>query len=244
MFPLAAIPKIEARGVYAIRCAGGVYVGHSTDIYGRLRDHRKTLRGNRHRSTRLQRAYDALGEASFTAEVLAADLPLDREILALVEQEFMDSLGANLNKCPSSASRAGCKTSARGRANIAAAQRRRFERQEERDAHGARLRVVFSDPEIRAKCGDGRRGKKFGKNKITPEGRAALAAARKAEIGIAKFGGKRNMSAEHIENLRLAGERRRGRPSPKKGKPGKPCSEETKAKMRAAHAARLKAKGE
>ncbi len=244
MFALPTIPaKIEACGVYAIRCPAGVYVGQSVKVYGRLRDHRKTLRARKHRSARLQDAYDTHGEAAFGAEILAERLdPHDKEILALVEQEFMDALGANLNVCPSSVSRAGAKMGARARANCSAGQRKRFERQEERDAHAARLRALYEEnPELRAKLGDGRRGKTFGKHNqpMSEEGRANIAAAMK---GKSRWGGKREITEEHREALRKAGEARRGRPSPKKGKPGKPCSEETRAKMRAAHRARLLSK--
>lgn len=206
MFALADIPTGQiACGIYAIRGAGGCYVGQSVEVFARLRDHRKTLRSGTHRSTLLQDA--------FQAEILVEGLdPKEKEILALVEQEFMDALGASFNACPSSLSRA-------------AAQKKRFE-----------------DPAQRELAGLARRGKKDKTKRIVgAEGRAKLSEARK---GLQIWGGKRVLSEDYLESLRLAGERRRGRPSPKRGKPGKPASKETRRKMSASHQERIAARKE
>jgi len=62
--------------------SGKVYIGSTTNLKFRWRDHKKNLRGNRHDNRYLQNAWNKYGEDSFSFKVVeecATDILLDRE---------------------------------------------------------------------------------------------------------------------------------------------------------------------
>jgi group I intron endonuclease len=76
-------------GIYEIRCVatGKRYVGSAVRIAKRWRHHREALRGGRHHSLHLQRAWDKYGEAAFDFVVL---MPCEKCELLTQEQRLMD----------------------------------------------------------------------------------------------------------------------------------------------------------
>ena len=84
-------------GVYSITTpSGSIYVGSSHNIKRRWCEHRSTLRSRKHRSTRLQAAWDKYnGELDFKIlEVCPPDHIEERE------QFYINMLGAKLNTTP------------------------------------------------------------------------------------------------------------------------------------------------
>lgn len=83
--------SIPQRGVYAIECVDGRrYIGGSVNIPHRWASHRFDLKRGGHRNSRLQSAWDDLGEASFSFVVLEIVASGD---LREAEQRWLDALG-------------------------------------------------------------------------------------------------------------------------------------------------------
>ncbi len=78
-------------GVYAIICAatGKAYVGSTSNLRYRWKDHRGKLRHNKHPNTSLQAAWDEHGESAFTFTVLEL---CERALLSEREQHYFDAL--------------------------------------------------------------------------------------------------------------------------------------------------------
>lgn len=76
-------------GIYIIKniLTGKYYVGSSTDINRRLRDHKNCLKKNKHHSIKLQRAWNKYGSASFIFESIQY---CNREDLKSNEQYWID----------------------------------------------------------------------------------------------------------------------------------------------------------
>lgn len=84
------------------RNTGKFYLGRSIDHKKRWADHRKTLRGNRHRNPRLQNSWNLHGEDAFDFAILS-EAP--KEILKELEGVLLKALWGlgvlyNLNKDP------------------------------------------------------------------------------------------------------------------------------------------------
>lgn len=77
-----------ASGVYAIVGPSGTYAGQSGWIKKRWYTHRRLLGENNHHSPYLQNAWNKHGETAFEFKVLFQSN--DREIVTLIEQEWMD----------------------------------------------------------------------------------------------------------------------------------------------------------
>jgi group I intron endonuclease len=60
------------QGIYIIKCdqESAVYIGSSKDIESRWRHHKWLLKNNRHHSYKLQMAWNAYGDESFSFEIL------------------------------------------------------------------------------------------------------------------------------------------------------------------------------
>lgn len=76
-------------GIYAIRCnaTGRLYVGISTNIDGRLRNHLANLRAGKHPAAELQADFDKHGEGSLSLFVLEEGLTADEA--RRKEQEYI-----------------------------------------------------------------------------------------------------------------------------------------------------------
>lgn len=80
------------QGVYAIvnTVNGKTYIGSSANIQHRWQDHRRDLRGGRHHSSILQRAWNKYGESVFEFQIM--EIVKDRKQLLDVEQRWIDFL--------------------------------------------------------------------------------------------------------------------------------------------------------
>ncbi|MDQ2996402.1 MAG: GIY-YIG nuclease family protein [Chloroflexota bacterium] len=78
-----------ASGVYQILCVptGKIYIGSTSDLCTRWREHRWTLNRGTHHSQYLQRAWDKYGETAFIFSVLELVLP---ESLLQAEQQWIN----------------------------------------------------------------------------------------------------------------------------------------------------------
>lgn len=90
---------VGVAGVYTltIRATGQQYVGGSTDVNRRFRQHRDALRHDRHRSGWLQAAYDLGGMEAIEFKRLLTCRPED---VTFYEQRAIDELGPELNTEP------------------------------------------------------------------------------------------------------------------------------------------------
>lgn len=235
LFTLSTLPPYGAAicGVYAIRRRGSsqCYVGQSVDVRARVRDHRKCLRYGDHHAEKLQAAFERFGEDAFDVEILAAGLnPRDREMMALVEQEFMDALPATLNTCPIAGSPSGKKMSERNCAKMRERQAAYWAKPGSREKASEAQRKRFEDPEQRRLMSEQRKGKKLwpnGRPPISEETRAKLSAAKKGRPSpnLGRVTSDETRAKQSAAKL--------GKTSPKKGRPGKRHSLETRAKMSA-----------
>ena len=84
-------------GVYAItnNATGHQYIGSSVDIRNRWLSHRSALRRGVHANSRLQRAWDKYGEASFACAVLELTPRTKRETAVRIEQKWLDFFQAS-----------------------------------------------------------------------------------------------------------------------------------------------------
>lgn len=80
-------------GIYAIRCneTGRIYIGLSTDIDGRLRNHLANLRTGKHPASLLQEDFDRYGEESLSLFVLEEGLTIEEA--RRKEQEYIAEYG-------------------------------------------------------------------------------------------------------------------------------------------------------
>jgi group I intron endonuclease len=111
-------------GIYAIRNTvnGKVYVGSAVNILVRFQAHLRGLRGGKHHSEKLQRAWDKYGDTAFRLVVL--ERVADRAALLSREQWHMDAMAAyseGYNSCPVAGSKLGTKLRPESKARISAA---------------------------------------------------------------------------------------------------------------------------
>lgn len=93
--------ELKKTGIYKIvntknnKCYIGSAAGKN-GIYQRFQDHKKTLRGNRHRNKHLQRAWNKYGEKSFQFEIIEF---CNKDECIKKEQFYIDSLIPDYNIC-------------------------------------------------------------------------------------------------------------------------------------------------
>ena len=115
------------QGLYKIECVptGRVYIGSAVVVQRRLQQHRYALRAGKHDNSRLQRAWDKYGEASFHFSHIASALSITS--LPQLEQQALDALfaaGNNFNICTNVLlPRLGCTLSVETKEKISAAHR-------------------------------------------------------------------------------------------------------------------------
>lgn len=160
--------NIAASGIYSIRriSDGKSYIGSAINLPRRWQEHRKTLRGNRHHSRKLQRAWNVHGEAAFVFAVI--EVVADPANLIAREQHWIDALDAckaGFNSRPSAGNQLGLRHRPETRAKMreSAKGRRRpgprgpfsaETRAKMSAASKARVRASFSD-ETRARISRG-----------------------------------------------------------------------------------------
>lgn len=95
-------------GIYQIlnEINGESYIGSSVNIIERWQRHRKDLKGNRHHSRFLQRAYNKYGVENFKYLVLEF---CEKNILAERENYYLDCLKPIYNICPKAYNQVGKK---------------------------------------------------------------------------------------------------------------------------------------
>ncbi len=158
-------------GIYAITsCAGGQYVGGSSDLRKRKNHHWHHLRRGLHPNKRLQDAWNEYGEAAFTFVTLLVCDPKD---LLVFEQRALDALQPEYNIATNAADTRGTKRTPETRAlqsslkkgkklsaeHVAAATAARMASPVWRAAK-AKERGRIASPESRAKMSAAHRGKK------------------------------------------------------------------------------------
>lgn len=86
-------------GIYLIICSGNskVYVGSSVNLYKRLLEHARLLRGGKHHCLYLQRSYDKYGSESFRGEVLleCPEIELESQEKKIVKEYY--DIGLTMN---------------------------------------------------------------------------------------------------------------------------------------------------
>lgn len=118
---MTATAILATSGIYSIRNAinGKVYVGSAVSIESRFKRHLACLRGGKHHSLKLQRAWDKYGQDAFLFEAVEI-VPIDK--LLEREQYWIDKLGGygdfGYNMIPNAASHLGAKRSAEARARM------------------------------------------------------------------------------------------------------------------------------
>ena len=158
-------PATRVSGVYSIlnRVDGKVYVGSSSSLVRREKDHRKALNDGRHGNRYLQRAYRKYGAGAFTFQVLE-HCKVDDCVAR--EQVWMDKLrSANpqygYNLSPTAGSVRGVKFSDESKLKVSQDRKRYYScpaaRQKARDIANRR----WSDPEQRAKMSEKIKGTKY-----------------------------------------------------------------------------------
>ena len=157
----SSIPKTS--GIYKITCTanGKIYIGSSNNCEHRWMYHRRDLRGGRHHSIYLQRAWNKYGEKSFMFEVIELVMPwslLDRE------QYWLDKLKPEFNvsslaQCPSSWK--GRKHTPETRAKISAANMGHMVSIESRAKISKARKGTKRDPAITEKIVSKLRGRKL-----------------------------------------------------------------------------------
>jgi group I intron endonuclease len=117
--------QLNTSGIYVIWCipSGKYYVGSALDLTKRWFQHRHDLERNKHKSPRVQHAWNKYGADAFLFEVIELVEPAR---LIEVEQSYLDRTKATnrrygLNTCPTAGSRYGTRTTPETRAKMSAA---------------------------------------------------------------------------------------------------------------------------
>lgn len=156
--------------VYAVKSAGGAYVGHSRDIEQRRRSHLSALRNGHHPNKPLQSAWDVEGEEAFEIVVLEEVAPED---LIVAEQRWIDACGTyNAHPATAPPNPWGTPLSPEHVANISAGHLGIIPSPDGLVRRAAAHSREPHSPETRAKIGAAHRGKP-----LSPEHRAKLSAA-------------------------------------------------------------------
>ncbi len=173
---------MKISGIYRISVqkpdgSSAVYFGQSANCKKRFTDHLKTLRGNRHDNSRLQRSFNKYGESAFAFNVIIICRICD---LTMYEQAFVDAYAGDdmlniMRECVTSAR--GVKRSPEFSAKLSAALKGRSN-----GPHSAETKAKISaankgrvpTPEVIAASIAAHTGRK-----AAPETRAKMSAIRK-----------------------------------------------------------------
>jgi group I intron endonuclease len=185
------------QGIYAISGPGGQrYIGSSTRLKRRLRDHKRALSRGIHHCSHLQRAWDRHGEPQFTFEIV--ELVEERSSLLDREQHWLDQTPDRYNSSPTAASPLGFKQTEEAKQKIRIALTGKSKSVEHVAALSASLTIrMRGETEMKAKFARNRLGTKQTPEQIakrveatrrsrsrhTPEQRLEIAAKRSATIG-------------------------------------------------------------
>jgi group I intron endonuclease len=175
---------MKVAGIYRISVqrpdgSSALYFGQSSNCKKRFSDHIKTLRGNRHDNSRLQRSFNKYGESAFSFDVVVICRVCD---LTMYEQAFVDAYASDdmlniMRECVTSSR--GVKRSAEFIAKMSAARKGRVmgpcsEATKAKISAGNKGRV--RSPELRAAIGAAQKGRK-----VSEETRAKMSAAHKGQ---------------------------------------------------------------
>jgi len=97
-------------GIYKIinNKNGHFYIGSSSNLEYRRKEHLKRLKSNKHHSRYLQNAWNKYGKECFDFEIIEE---CENDKLLELEQFYLDKLKPEYNICKFSTSRLGCKSS-------------------------------------------------------------------------------------------------------------------------------------
>lgn len=117
-------------GIYQITNIqnGLFYIGSSIDLLKRKREHFSSLQRGDHKNRYLQRAYTKYGREAFSFQIL---IYCDVDKLLFYEQAFIEGICPEYNICKQAQNALGVIRTKEARENMSAAQKRRFEKEEE-----------------------------------------------------------------------------------------------------------------
>ena len=202
-------------GIYRIDGPNGkVYVGSAKNISKRLIDHKRRLRSGGHVNQKLQNAWNAYGEESFTFHVM--ELVYDKRQLIEREQfwiDYLDAVKSGYNILMDAKSRLGLKASdeTRKKQSDAHKGRKHGPMSDEQKAYLSSLyKGKKRDDEFRRRVSEGLKGRRHSEETIKKLSEAKLGRKfsdeHRMKLSLAKLG--RKQSPEHIakrkEGMRLA----------------------------------------
>ena len=201
-----------ASGIYVITNTinGKRYIGSTSDLKKRRREHWNALAGGYHQNRHLQRSANRHGLGAFQFEILEEANPAD---LKSREQFYLDRLNPEYNMCPASDSMLGSRRSDETKARMSeSAKRSSWIRGLPSHLHPMYGRKHSN--ETRQKMSINGKGKGAGQSRPSPslETRLKMSAAKK---GKPTWNEGRVHSDEHRANLRAAWMRRKERNPPK-----------------------------
>lgn len=170
-----------------------IYIGSTKELSARKSAHITDLRGNRHHSLYLQRAWNKYGEQNFKFEIVESIDSIDS--LLIREQFYLDTLNPQYNICPTAGSSLGCKHNPE--ANLAKSKRMKGKT------------FLPKDLQLKYKVERKGEGNPHYKIPITEENREIV---RQANLG------KKRTQAHRDLLAKLMSEKRKGKPSHNKGK--------------------------
>lgn len=165
--PRKILPLPEMSGVYQIRnlVNGNIYIGSSTNIRKRRKNHLNMLKLGKHSSRILQRAFDKHGKDNFEFSVLELCEP---SIRLEREQFYIDLLSPKYNsmKVVSIPPMMGRKHSQESLKKMSLSQRNKP--QSFKDKISNSIKILWSNPEDRKKFLENRKYQNLGK-KLSPD---------------------------------------------------------------------------
>jgi len=168
----------KVSGVYAIRHIDSrkVYIGSAVNLRTRWTNHRADLRGGRHTSLKLQRAWSKYGELAFEFILLGV---CAKEQVVTLEQEWLDKTRAvdfGYNACRVAGSRLGMRFSDQTKAKMSATKLGKYRSPESTQKQAAQLRGRSISEQHKANISASNMGKK-----MSPEAIFKSASARKGQ---------------------------------------------------------------
>lgn len=186
-------------GIYEIRnlVNGKRYVGQSVSIKRRQYEHLSCLRRGKHRSAKLQHAWNKYGESNFVFSELEC-VERDKGLLASREN-FHIAQGSEYNICPAGESSLGHKWSAESRARLSAARKGKLLTAEHRAKVSLALTGRPVSPETQARLSAAQKGRFFTEthkqNLRQSRARQVCSAATRQKMSLSRMG---NQNARRV----------------------------------------------
>lgn len=168
-------------GIYAIRhvASGKTYIGSSSNIASRWRQHKSGLNLKKHGNPKLQLAWNKYGASAF--EFVVLEVIFDESELLLAEQRAFDAHKPEFNICRQpERNRAGVMHTPQAIQRMSEAHKGKTISQEHREKLAAAFKGRQFSQETRRKISESKRGKK--RPPPTEQARANLSAGAKGKV--------------------------------------------------------------